>query len=336
MLNIKIKKYLFITIISLFLLTAGIVIMLGAYLTAPVLEHGEDRVFIIQKGMNLREISGMLEENGLIRSSMAFILRAKFKGNGHMVRAGEYILNPSMTPERIMEMFVKGEVVAYNVTLPEGYTIEQIADVLSSYGLIGKGQFLQYVNQSGIEKMYGFQGPGLEGYLYPDTYRFTRGLNEKAIVDTMIMRFREMTASLNDRIKESGMSLHEVVTLASIVEKETGNPDERPLIASVFFNRLSKKMRLDSDPTVIYGIKDFSGNITKRDLSTNNPYNTYVINGLPLGPIANPGIDSIRAVLYPAETDFLYFVSKNNGSHQFSKSLAEHNRAVRIYQKKKG
>lgn len=332
----KIKKSLFLIIMLPLLLLVCIVIMLGAYLTAPVLEHGENRAFIIEKGMNLREISGMLEEQGIIRSSLAFILRAKYNGYGRMIRAGEYSLNPSMTPERIMEMIIKGEVVAYNVTIPEGYTIEQIADVLSSAGLIDKGEFLQFVNQYGIEKMYGLNGPGLEGYLYPDTYRFSRGLNEKAIVDTMIRRFREMTAPYIERIRENGMSLHEIVTLASIVEKETGNPDERPLIASVFFNRLSKKMRLDSDPTVIYGIKDFSGNITKRDLSTSNPYNTYVINGLPPGPIANPGIDAIRAVLYPAETDFLYFVSKNNGSHQFSKSLAEHNRAVRIYQKKKG
>ncbi len=332
----KIKKSLFLIIMLPLLLLVCIVIMLGAYLTAPVLEHGENRAFIIEKGMNLREISGMLEEQGFIRSSLAFILRVKYNGYGRMIRAGEYSLNPSMTPERIMEMIIKGEVVAYNVTIPEGYTIEQIADVLSSAGLIDKGEFLQFVNQYGIEKVYGLNGPGLEGYLYPDTYRFSRGLNEKAIVDTMIRRFREMTAPYIERIRENGMSLHEIVTLASIVEKETGNPDERPLIASVFFNRLSKKMRLDSDPTVIYGIKDFSGNITKRDLSTSNPYNTYVINGLPPGPIANPGIDAIRAVLYPAETDFLYFVSKNNGSHQFSKSLAEHNRAVRIYQKKKG
>jgi UPF0755 protein len=336
MLKMKIKKGLLIIIISLFLITAGILIMLGPYLTAPVLEHGENRAFIIEKGMNLRKISVMLEEQGLIRSSLAFILRAKYNGYGRKIRAGEYSLNPSMTPEKILEMIIKGEVVAYNVTIPEGFTIEQIADVLSSYGLIDKGQFIEYVNQNGIEMVYDLHGPGLEGYLYPDTYRFTRGLNAKAIVDAMINRFRKMTAPLDGRLKESRMSLHEVVTLASIVEKETGNPDERPLIASVFFNRIRKDMRLDSDPTVIYGIKDFSGNITKRDLSINNPYNTYVIKGLPPGPIANPGIDSIRAVLYPAETDFLYFVSKNNGSHHFSKNLAEHNKAVRIYQKNQG
>ncbi|MBN1907171.1 MAG: endolytic transglycosylase MltG [Deltaproteobacteria bacterium] len=309
---------------------------IGHYLTAPKAEHGDNRVFIIQNGMNLRNISESLEKEGLIRSSLAFMIRARFKGLGRMIKAGEYSLNPSMTPERIMWMITRGEVVAYNVTIPEGFTIAQIAEVVSSYSLITKEEFLQYVNQDGIERMYGLKGPGLEGYLYPDTYRFARGLNAKAIVDTMIMRFRAITEPLEDRLLESGMGLHDVVTLASIVEKETGNPDERPLIASVFLNRLKKNMRLDSDPTVIYGMKDFTGNIRKKDLTAYSPYNTYVIRGLPPGPIANPGYYSIKAVLFPADTEFLYFVSKNDGSHHFSKGIAEHNRAVRIYQKKRG
>ncbi|NLD36451.1 MAG: endolytic transglycosylase MltG [Desulfatiglans sp.] len=329
----KIKKVLIISVTISILAVAGIITGTGFYLTAPMAHHGDNRVFIIQSGMNLRNISDLLEKEGLIRSSLAFMIRVRLKGMGRMIKAGEYSLNPSMTPERIMEMITRGEVVAYNVTIPEGFTIAQIADVLSSYSLITKEEFLQYVNQHDIEKMYGFIGPGLEGYLYPDTYRFARGLSAKAIVDAMIMRFRTITAPLEGRILESGINLHEVITLASIVEKETGNPDERPLIASVFLNRLKKNMRLDSDPTVIYGMKDYSGNIRKKDLAAYSPYNTYVIKGLPPGPIANPGYHSIKAVLFPADTEFLYFVSKNDGSHHFSKGLAEHNRAVRIYQK---
>jgi UPF0755 protein len=329
----KIKKVLIISVTISILAVAGIITGTGFYLTAPMAHHGDNRVFIIQSGMNLRNISDLLEQEGLIRSSLAFMIRVRLQGMGRMIKAGEYSLNPSMTPERIMEMITRGEVVAYNVTIPEGFTIAQIADVLSSYSLITKEEFLQYVNQHDIEKMYGFIGPGLEGYLYPDTYRFARGLSAKAIVDAMIMRFRTITAPLEGRILESGINLHEVITLASIVEKETGNPDERPLIASVFLNRLKKNMRLDSDPTVIYGMKDYSGNIRKKDLAAYSPYNTYVIKGLPPGPIANPGYHSIKAVLFPADTEFLYFVSKNDGSHHFSKGLAEHNRAVRIYQK---
>jgi UPF0755 protein len=149
----------------------------------------------------------------------------------------------------------------------------------------------------------------------------------------MVGRFWQVVNPLKERMDKVGMKLQEVITLASIVEKETGLAEERSTIASVFLNRLKKGMRLESDPTVIYGIKDFGGNLTRKDLNKATPYNTYVIRGLPPGPIANPGLEAIRAVLYPAKTDYLYFVSKNDGSHHFSKTLSEHNKAVQIYQK---
>ena len=143
-----------------------------------------------------------------------------------------------------------------------------------------------------------------------------------------------MVDPLGNRAGEIGMKMEDVVILASIIEKETGRGEERPIIASVFLNRIKKKMRLESDPTVIYGIENFSGNIRRKDLNRPSPYNTYLLRGLPAGPIANPGLDSIKAVLYPDQTDYLYFVSKNDGTHYFSKTLAEHNKAVRIYQKR--
>ncbi|NLA75797.1 MAG: endolytic transglycosylase MltG, partial [Deltaproteobacteria bacterium] len=304
MLVFKVKKVIVIIISLALLAGAGAAIGTWLYLAGPRAQHSKSAVFIIQNGMNLRSVSEMLEKEGIIRSSLAFMIRAQYKGKGRMIKAGEYSLNPAMEPERILEIITKGEVVSYSVTIPEGFTIEQIADVISSYSLITKEEFLMYVNQDGIEKMYGFNGPGLEGYLYPDTYSFEKGLNAKAIVDAMIRRFRAVTSPLEGRITENGMTLHEVITLASIVEKETGNPDERPLIASVFLNRIKINMRLDSDPTVIYGMKDFSGNIRKKDLSAYSPYNTYVIRGIPPGPIASPGLESIRAVLYPAETAY--------------------------------
>ncbi len=151
----------------------------------------------------------------------------------------------------------------------------------------------------------------------------------------MVKHFRNVVSPLGDRIKDSGMTLKQVITLASIVEKETGAPEERPIIARVFLNRLNKNMRLESDPTVIYGIDNFNGNLTRKDLRTKTPYNTYVIKGLPPGPIANPGLAAINAVLNPSEDDYYYFVSKNNGTHYFSKTLKEHNRAVRRFQKNK-
>jgi UPF0755 protein len=325
------------------LLTAVLVLLLVTfagtglwiYFTGPVLEIGDDRTFVVREGMHLKEISRTLEKEGLVKNSTAFILLAKINGCSRMLKAGEYLLNPAMPPKRILEMMTRGEVALHTVTIPEGLSIEQIADVLSSNGLIERDKFLMYALSDGIEIKYGINGPGLEGYLYPDTYQFAAGLSAGAIIDTMIKRFREITDQFGPKIAESGMTLHEIVTLASIVEKETGKASERPLIASVFLNRMRKRMRLESDPTVIYGIKNFSGNLKKSDLSTYTPYNTYVIRGLPPGPIANPGMDSIKAVLYPAETDYLYFVSKNDGSHHFSSSLQEHNRAVYIYQKKK-
>jgi UPF0755 protein len=175
----------------------------------------------------------------------------------------------------------------------------------------------------------------LEGYLFPDTYQFGRGISPSLIIDAMVKRFWQMVGPLTDRAKETGMTMQEIVTLASIVEKETGQPSERPLIASVFLNRLKSGMRLESDPTVIYGLENFDGNLRKKDLVQRSPYNTYVIHGLTPGPICNPGLESIKAVIFPAKTDYLYFVSKNDGSHHFSRTLSEHNQAVERYQKGK-
>ncbi len=333
------KKSTKITVLVAFVLLLFLITGAGAglwiYFTSPVLEKGEDRIIVIREGMHLKEISRVLEQEGLVKNSTAFVLLAKINGFSRMIKAGEYVLNPSMPPGRILEVITRGEVVSHTVTIPEGFSVEQVADALSASGLIDREKFLAYAMADGVENYYGITGPGLEGYLYPDTYQFARGLSAGAIVDAMVKRFRQVTDQFEQKIAESGMTLHEVVTIASIVEKETGKASERPLIASVFLNRIRKHMRLESDPTVIYGIRDFSGNLKKKDLTTRTPYNTYVIRGLPPGPIANPGEDSIKAVLYPAETNYLYFVSKNDGSHHFSSNLTEHNRAVYTYQKKR-
>ena len=331
----SIKKTVLITILILFILAAVAGAGLWVYFTGPVVESGEDKTIVVREGMHLREVSGILEKEGLVKNSTAFLLLAKINGYSRMIKAGEYILNPAMSPGRILEIITRGEVISHIVTIPEGYCLEQIADVLSVNGIIDREKFLAYALVDGVERNYGIEGPGLEGYLYPDTYQFAKGLNAGAIVDAMVKRFREITRQFEQKVTESGMTLNEIVTLASIVEKETGKASERPLIASVFLNRIKKRMRLESDPTVIYGIKNFSGNLKKRDLKTYTPYNTYVIRGLPPGPISNPGVDSINAVLYPADTNYLYFVSKNDGSHHFSNNLKEHNQAVYTYQKKR-
>ena len=186
----------------------------------------------------------------------------------------------------------------------------------------------------GFAASHNIDGPSTEGYLFPDTYVLSKGMGARQILDLMINRFWQVFNSLVQG-RDLPMSIREIVTLASIVEKETGLAEERPVIASVFLNRLKKRMRLESDPTVIYDLKDFDGNLTKKHLQAPSPYNTYRHLGLPPGPIANPGRASLEAVLKPAQTSYLYFVSKNDGSHFFSSTLKEHNRAVVRYQKRR-
>ncbi|MFC1494656.1 endolytic transglycosylase MltG [Thermodesulfobacteriota bacterium] len=330
------KKTIAIIITGIFfIVVAGIIAGTGLYLTRPATDKGKDQVVTVKEGMALKEISNVLEQRGLIRNKLVFMAWARLMGYSRKVKAGEYRLNPSMAPIRIMEVLTRGVILTYTVTIPEGFSIKQIADVFSEQGLAPRYEFIAYALKSDSPSKHGIESPSLEGYLYPDTYIFARGLSVPTIINVMVGRFKEVITPLNDMITRSGMSLNELVTLASIIEKETGKAEERPLIASVFLNRLRKRMRLESDPTVIYGIKDFSGNLKKKDLSTHTPYNTYLIRALPPGPIASPGLASLTAVLNPDDTDFLYFVSKNDGSHHFSKTLEEHNRAVYKYQKKR-
>jgi UPF0755 protein len=281
-------------------------------------------------------VAGELEKGGLITNKTLFVLWARVKGYGKGVRAGEYSLSPAMAPIQLLEILRKGLVILHAVTIPEGFTRHQIADLLEAKGLADRKHFLELTQDEALLRQYGISGPSLEGYLFPDTYHFSRGTPTLAIIDTMVRRFRQEVTPLMEQARGTGMKFEDVVILASIVEKETGRPEERPLIASVFLNRLRLGMRLESDPTVIYGMENFKGNLKKGDLMERTPYNTYVIHGLPPGPIANPGLDSIKAVIDPARSDYLYFVSKNDGSHHFSKTLAEHNRAVEVYQKRRG
>jgi UPF0755 protein len=230
---------------------------------------------------------------------------------------------------------VSGDVVKYRVTIPEGYTVQQIAVRLAELGIIKEQEeFLQAAFSSHFNTMVGIEGESVEGYLFPDTYLFSKEVAPAEVIKAMVGKFKRVyTPDFSLRAAELGMTDREIVTLASIIEKETGLPEERPLISAVFHNRLKRGIPLCSDPTVIYGIKDFDGNLKKKDLEKRTRYNTYLIQGLPLGPIANPGRSSILAALNPAPVKYLYFVSRNDGSHHFSTTLREHNEAVRRYQK---
>jgi len=330
------KKRFILILISLFLLIGVfIAVVFSLYLLRPSERNGPDSIIVIREGMTLGNVADILKQEGFVKHKTPFMLWARMMGLSRKIKAGEYQLSHQMSPCRILEIITKGAIISHSVTIPEGYSAAQIAELFSQKGLADRENFLALVRDPDFIKRYGINSPSLEGYIYPDTYQFGRGLSAELILDTMVKRFWQLTIPHEGLLNESGMTWNEVVTLASIVEKETGLAEERPLIASVFLNRLHKRMRLESDPTVIYGIDNFNGNLTRKDLKTITPYNTYMIRGLPPGPIANPGLDAIMAVLRPAKTDYLYFVSRNDGSHYFSRTLSEHNRAVLKYQKRR-
>jgi len=332
--NIFKKRSVIICAGILSLVLAILVMGFVLFLNRPAEKEGKDQVIIVREGMNLKEVAGELYSNNIISSKTPFMLWARIMGYSRKIKSGEYLLSPRITPLKVMEILTRGVIITHSITVPEGFTRKQIAQLLSDKDLVDKKQFLELTDNPDLLKKYGVTGPSLEGYLYPDTYRFGRGLSAGSIIESMVSRFFSVVEPFKESIEKSGMTLPEIVTLASIVEKETGKDEERPIIASVFLNRLKKRMRLESDPTVIYGINEFNGNLTRKDLSAKTPYNTYVIRGLPPGPIACPGFEAIKAVLFPADTKYLFFVSKNDGSHHFSQTLQEHNNAVILYQKR--
>jgi len=302
----------------------------------PVGSAAEEKLFTVPPGWGLKKTADALRQEGLVSNALRFTILTRLDGKDKLLKAGEYFFSTTMTPREILGQMVEGRVHLYRLTIPEGYNLVQIAAAVAAAGLATEKDFLDTARDPEAAKQQGIEAETLEGYLFPDTYYFPRELDSITIIATMVRQFRAAyKPDWKQRANDLGMTLHEVVTLASIIEKETGAPEERPLIASAFHNRLRKGMRLETDPTVIYGIPDFDGNLKRRDLETHTPYNTYKINGLPPGPIASPGALSLEAALHPAQTDYLYFVSKKNGTHQFSTTIKAHNAAVRKYQLRK-
>jgi len=304
------------------------------WLLSPPDPLGAERDFVVSRGEALGPIAQRLEAAGLVRRAWAFETVARHRELEGRLQMGEYRLSPAAPMVAILEQLASGRVVTHEVSLPEGFTAGQIAERLDSAGLVPREAFLAVVRDPASAHALGVEGESLEGYLFPETYRFPRGLSPQDVARTMVEQFRRTWQGIEPLARERGLSMREVVTLASIIEKETGVAHERPVIASVFLNRMRHGMRLETDPAVIYGITGFDGNLRRRDLEdASNPYNTYRIAGLPPGPIASPGADALRAVVEPAQTSFLYFVSRNDGSHTFSKTYAEHVAAVNRYQR---
>ncbi|MDR2386268.1 MAG: endolytic transglycosylase MltG [Deltaproteobacteria bacterium] len=311
------------------------VLRYGSNFLAPE-ETSREILVTIPQGSTNAQTAELLYKAGVIKSTDAFMwavrIRSRLKKPVN-IKAGEQIVDPSLSVWENISSLEKGNFKFYPFTVPEGWNMRDIARSIEASGLGDGNDFLALCHDRSFINSLGFSANTLEGYLFPETYSFPKGTPLKTIVKTMTDHFKKVWEKYDSIAATKGLSLNEVLTMASIVEKETGAVNERPMIATVFFNRLQKKMRLQTDPTVIYGLPNFNGNLTRADLETKHAYNTYVINGLPPGPIANPGEEAIKAVLNPSPGKYLYFVSKNDGTHHFSETLAEHNRMVNRYQR---
>jgi len=332
----KLKSVILAGMLVLCIGAAVVVLDFYQYATMPAGASEKTAVLWIKPGQKFSETAAELYKLGLVRHPKKFHFLARLRGSDTRLQAGEFALCASMPPVAILDALVEGDILLRKAAVPEGATILQVGQLLEKAGLISQEAFLKAAADPALIRNLQLAGPTLEGYLFPETYYFPRGVTAEQVIRKMVAHFRSVfTAAWAERAQAMGFTTHQVVTLASIVEKETAAPEERPLIAAVFLNRLKRGMRLESDPTVIYGMKDFKGNLKHRDLATPTPYNTYQIRGLPPGPIANPGCASLEAVLYPSEAPYLYFVSKNNGSHHFSSTLAQHNKMVQRYQRRR-
>ena len=294
--------------------------------------EGATRPFVVKPGESFSRINYRLEKEGIISNSTLFYRVAKLKKLVTRIRVGEHSIPSNSNMINIITLLTAGPSSDISVTIPEGKNIYQIGEILEGRQIIDdRKDFIEFAKNKRFTDSLGIPATTTEGYLYPDTYRFSKGTSSKTIIRKMVNNFFTKIKSLN--FKDTSLTPHEVIILASIVEKETGAKFERPLIAGVFHNRLKKKMRLQSDPTTIYGIyENFDGNLRKKDLQQKTAYNTYRINGLPAGPISNPGKASIQAVLKPKSHSFIYFVSQNDGTHVFTKTYKEHLAAVRKWQ----
>ncbi|GBF29678.1 endolytic murein transglycosylase [bacterium MnTg03] len=303
------------------------------YQTVSISEPG--RTFTIESGSNIKMIAQQLSLEEIIDDPWLFILLAKIKGVEKSVRAGEYRLQQAQSPSDLLELFTRGQPILYSFTVIEGWAFRQMISEMQHYPFIVNT--LKGKSDAEIMTALGYQGRHPEGLFFPDTYSFPKGTSDLDFLQRAYhLMQKHLQREWDDRAKNLPItSSYDALILASIIEKETGVAYERPLIASVFTRRLQKNMRLQTDPTVIYGLGEgFDGNIRFRDLKKDTPYNTYLHKGLTPTPIALPGLDSIRAALHPADSKALFFVAKGDGTHYFSNTLEEHNKAVRKFQLK--
>lgn len=328
-------------LLGLLLLAAFALLWALRELYRPFRAYSGNQFVVIEPKTPSAEVAGILVEKGVLAHRAPFLLRYWLSRPRHPLMAGEYLFDRPMRPADVYRKLVRGEVYLHPVVVPEGSDRFDIARILQERMGINPADFLEETSSASRVRDLDPDAPSLEGYLFPDTYLFARGVSAAAVANTMVARFRrEMESKFLSEIQSSNSSLHEVITLASLVEKETPDPAERPVIAGVFERRLNKRMPLQCDPTVVYALRLHQGladlrsePITRSDLRLDSPYNTYRRAGLPPGPICNPGRASILAALNPAPGDSLYFVSNSRGSHFFARTLQEHQRNVARYRR---
>ncbi|MDP2167623.1 MAG: endolytic transglycosylase MltG [Thermodesulfovibrionales bacterium] len=314
--------FVFAAITAFFTAYALLQIAVPVRLNAPV-------EIKIPEGTNFTAAANALADNGLIRDRVMFVLIGRLGGMDKKLKAGYYSFGGSVTGWYIYKALIKGYILTRSVTVVEGDSLMEIKEKLAAGGIMTGAELERLSKDKPLMLKLGVDAPSLEGYLFPDTYILPKGIDPEAVVKIMVQRLREQYGqALREKAAGMGMNEREVLTLASIIEKEASVDHERPIISAVYHNRLKKGMPLQADPTCIYGAKPMSEGVTAKDLKRKSDYNTYIIKGLPPGPIASPGLKSIEAALSPVDVPFIYFVSNRDGTHTFSASGGDHLRAV--------
>lgn len=329
------RRFWIISLPLIVLITAVILCAGGwfyLFMTSAV-KPSEPQIIDISPGSPFSRVALLLEDKGIISDAQRFILLARWQSATEKIHAGEYLFETASLPGDVLDRLVAGDVRKIWVTIPEGLNLVEIADRIETAGIGSKESVLEQCYSPSFIHELGVRAESLEGYLFPETYTVTPSTTVSQLLRAMVGQLEEhLSSDLLADAKQLDMTRHQLLTMASIIQKEAGNNEEMPMISAVFHNRLQRGIALQADPTVIYGIKNFDGNLTRKHLETPTPYNTYQKRGLPPGPIASPGRDAIYAAVYPAESSALYFVSRGDGTHEFSKTLREHNRAVQRFQ----
>lgn len=336
------KKTLIILVVAAVVVAAGVVGIkwwqLKDWAATPHGGRGRSLAVEIPRGAGPQQVSRLLEKTGVIDNAerFSFYLRRVRRAAGQ-IKSGELAFRDNMTPDQVIDVLREGTPFTYKITIPEGLRIDEVAALYERLGMAQATRFVARCRDRGFVSSLGIPADSLEGFLFPDTYRFRKSTPLDEILRTMVEHYKGVfVEKWRRRAVQLGMNELQVVTLASIIEKETGAAHERPLISGVFHNRLRDGWKLQTDPSVIYAVLlergHFNGNLTRDDLRIDSPYNTYRHQGLPPGPICNPGADALRAALWPKKTRYFFFVSRNDGTHEFCETLACHNRAVKRYQ----